>query len=240
MWLTPRQKSPCTGLKTERRYLQCQTNREHGKLKCTMHNASYKAIQELLLNDIREYAQLALEQPDELLKALTESEDKQKQATLRKAQNDHKDGVKRLGELGSLLQRLFEQNFSGKISDENYETIFNNYQNEQKCLKTEVSELSKQLAMLGEVHDNSQKWIDLIAKYKDLQELDAPIVNELCEKILIHEPYRVDGKRHKTRYQKVEIFYRFVGKIPTGDDKPEHEIHGSRHICVANAAAANE
>jgi DNA invertase Pin-like site-specific DNA recombinase len=237
MWLTPRQKSPCTGEKTERRYLQCQTNRDHGKLKCTMHNANYQAVQKLVLDDIREYARLALEQPDELLKTLTESENKQKQAALKKAENDHKNGANRLNDLKSLLQRLFEQNASGKMSDENYEMIFAKYQSEQKSLKAEVAELSKQLKELGEVRDNCQKWIDLIAKYRDLQALDAPIVNELCEKILIHEPYRLDGKRYRTRYQKIEIFYRFVGKLPAVDGAEEHAIHGSKHLYPIDKAA---
>ena len=47
-------------------------------------------------------------------------------------------------------------------------------------------------------------------KYADLQELDTSIVNELCEKILVHEAQRVDG----VRTQKIEIYYRFIGIVP--------------------------
>ena len=68
---------------------------------------------------------------------------------------------------------------------------------------------STKRVILGEFHDNGKKWIDLIAKYKDLQELDAPIINELCEKILIHESEKIDGKRT----QRIEIFDRFVGNL---------------------------
>ena len=207
MWLTPRQINPKTGEKTERRYLHCRTNLDYGKLKCTMHNASYKAVQAIVLNDIREYARLAVDQPDELLKMLTESENKHKQAAFKQTRRDHDRGVKRLGELERLLKRLFEENVAGRMDDANYEAMFAQYQAEQQNLKAEVGELSEQLAVLGEVHDNSQRFIDLVAKYKDLQELDAPIVNELCEKILIHESQKIDGKR----WQKIEIFYRFIG-----------------------------
>ena len=66
-----------------------------------------------------------------------------------------------------------------------------------------------QLAGTGKVHDNSQKWIDLIAKYRDLQALDETIVNEICEKILIHEHYMIDGRW----VQKIEIYSRFIGKL---------------------------
>jgi len=210
MWLTPRQKNPKTGEKTERRYFQCVTNREYGKLKCTMHNASYKAVYTLLLNDIRQYARLAVEESDQLLSMLTEEENKQKQKEFELAEKEYKTGEARLAELEILLQRLFEENVAGRLNDANYTTMFARYQKEQEQLFVRVQELKRKLSVMNENIDNCKKWIDLIAKYRDLQELDAPIINELCEKILIHEPEKINGKRT----QKIEIFYRFVGNIP--------------------------
>ena len=112
-------------------------------------------------------------------------------------------------ELEILLQRLFEENVAGRLNNSNYTTMFARYQKEQEELTVHVEQLKRKLALVGEFHDNGKKWIDLIAKYKDLQELDAPIINELCEKILIHESEKIDGKRT----QKIEIFYRFVGNL---------------------------
>ncbi|MCL2153375.1 MAG: recombinase family protein [Oscillospiraceae bacterium] len=235
MWLTPRQYSP-KGELTERRYFHCGTYRQHSKLKCSMHNASYAAVQAIVLNDIREYARLAMESPEELLARLTETENRQKQAAHEQAQKDYTNGVKRLGELENLLRRLFEENVAGRMSNENYEAMFSLYQAEQQSLKPQLEMLSVQLAAYGEDQNNGQKWIALIAKYADLQELDAPIVNELCEKILIHQHEKVNRKR----VQKIEIFYRFVGKLPTVNGEVEHEIHGSRHLCANNAIAVNK
>jgi len=45
--------------------------------------------------------------------------------------------------------------------------------------------------------------------YQDLKELDAETVNELIEKIVVHQAEKVDGKRT----QKVEIHYRFIGQV---------------------------
>ena len=238
MWLCCNQRSRVTGERTERRYFHCTTYREFGPTKCSCHSTNHKAVYNIVLNDIREYAKLAVEQPDELLKTLTESENKQKKAAYKLAGRNYDNGVKRLGELEKLLRRLFEENVSGRMNDENYQAMFSQYQAEQKCLKAEVSELSRQLAVLGEVQNNSQRWIDLIAKYAELQELDAPIINELCEKILLHQAQKTDGKR----VQKIEIFYRFVGKLSTADGETEHEIHGSKHLCsnqIAEVSAMN-
>jgi len=147
---------------------------------------------------------------DQLLSMLTEEENKQKQKEYELAGKEYKNGEARLAELEILLQRLFEENVAGRLNDANYTTMFARYQQEQEQLIVRVQELKRKLSVMNENIDNCKKWIDLIAKYKDLQELDAPIINELCEKILIHEPEKINGKRT----QKIEIFYRFVGNIP--------------------------
>lgn len=128
-------------------------------------------------------------------------------------QSEYKTGKNRLNELELLLQRLFEENVTGRLNDANYNMMFGKYQAEQEQLIITVAEVEKRLAESSEIHDNSQKWIDLIAKYVDLKELDAPIINELCEKILIHEAEKIDGKRT----QRIEIYYRFIGKLPESE-----------------------
>jgi len=49
----------------------------------------------------------------------------------------------------------------------------------------------------------------LIRKYFDVEELDAPMLNELVSKIEVHEREIADGER----VQKVDIYYNFVGII---------------------------
>ena len=91
----------------------------------------------------------------------------------------------------------------------NYERMFAKYQAEQGTLTVRQKDLQRQVDVIRESAGNAEKWIALIKKYIDLQELTAPIINELIEKILIHEPEKVDGKRT----QKIEIFYRFIGNV---------------------------
>ena len=51
----------------------------------------------------------------------------------------------------------------------------------------------------------------------DLQELDAATVNELIEKIVIHSPEKIGGKKHVT----IEVYFTYVGKIRIPLAKPE-------------------
>ena len=111
-----------------------------------------------------------------------------------------------------LLRKLFEENATGKLNASNYDKMFQAYQKEQEQLESRIADLERQIKRLDDYGDISQRFVDLIAKYADLQELDAPIINELCEKILVHKAEKIDGKRT----HKIEIFYRFVGKVPEG------------------------
>jgi DNA invertase Pin-like site-specific DNA recombinase len=194
----------------ENRYFSCLTNRDYGKNRCTTHSAIYKELYQLVLDDIRGYAKLAVEKPETLLNSLSATEETKRRVSLNKMQGEYEQGKKRLADLINLLQKLFEQNVSGLLNDTNYAAMFSKYQKEQGQLELRVKELEKQLSSMKQDEDNSQKWVALISKYADLQELDAPIVNELCEKILVHEAQKVDG----IRTQKIEIYYRFVGKLP--------------------------
>ena len=67
--------------------------------------------------------------------------------------------------------------------------------------KLESSEQDKQ---------GAEHWVKLIRKYTDLTELTAPLLNELIEKIVIHEGVKDDSGN---RTQEVDIYYRFVGMI---------------------------
>lgn len=196
--------------KSQRRYLMCVTYRAFGKTVCSHHMTSYKTIKALVLNDIRQYARLAMEKPDELLGILSEQSNAKKVADAKRARRDFDNSKKRLSDLDLLLQKLFEENATGRINSANYDKLFQKYQGEQEQLEVKIAELEKEITKLDATSDNSQRFVDLIAKYSDLQELDAPIVNELCDKILLHQAYKENGKRT----QVVEIFYRFVGKIP--------------------------
>jgi uncharacterized protein (DUF3084 family) len=172
-----------------------------------------------VLDDIRGYAKMAVDEPDALVCMLSTTEETKRQSSHKKMQEEYTQGKKRLDDLITLLQKLFEQNVSGVLNDFNYTIMFSKYQKEQEQLKLRIKELEKQLSTLRQEENNSQKWVDLISRYADLQELDAPIVNELCEKILVHEAQTAGG----VRTQKIEIYYRFVGNLSTADGENEME-----------------
>uniref|UniRef100_UPI002614D685 DUF4368 domain-containing protein n=1 Tax=Parabacteroides goldsteinii TaxID=328812 RepID=UPI002614D685 len=57
----------------------------------------------------------------------------------------------------------------------------------------------------------------LADRYSDLQELDASTVNELIDRIVIHSPERIGGRKHVI----IEIYFTYVGKIRIPLYKPD-------------------
>ena len=124
---------------------------------------------------------------------------------------------KRMEELDKIIQRLYEDSVLGKLSDARYMKLSAQYEMEQaeigrlaKALEQEIESAAGQVADVG-------RFLQLADRYSDLQELDAATVNELIEKIVIHSPEKIGGKKHVT----IEVYFTYVGKIRIPLSQPE-------------------
>ena len=84
------------------------------------------------------------------------------------------------------------------------------YEREQEALKGQCESLSAEITQGEEVYKNAERFLPLIQKYTDITELNAHILNELIEKIVVHEK-QVDEDGVKS--QEVDIYYKFIGYI---------------------------
>ena len=109
-----------------------------------------------------------------------------------------------------MFAKLYEDHAMGKIAERNYDMLLHKYQDEQMELEEKISALKTKLSESAETERNAERWISLIRKYTEVTELTAPLLNELIEKIIIHQGTTTeDGYRD----QEIEIYYRFIGKI---------------------------
>ena len=112
-------------------------------------------------------------------------------------------------EIDSIIQKLYEDNLLGKISDERFVKLSQSYEEEQKQLQTSISDLTEKLTKQQEDSLNISKFMARILKYTELPELTVEIVNELIDKIVIHKP--TGTKRN--RIIQIDIYYNFIGKL---------------------------
>ena len=118
---------------------------------------------------------------------------------------------KRLYEIDTILQKMYEDRVFGVISDERYISMSKKLEAEQAELKNQLVEY----AAIVEEYEKKAKGIDdfveLISQYENITELDHEIVHMLIDKIVVFGREKSD----KETIQRVEIYYRFVGNIST-------------------------
>ena len=115
---------------------------------------------------------------------------------------------RRLSELATLVQRIYEDNVFGRLSDDLYQTLSAKYEAETKELKTRAAEIQALLTEATTKTQGIQDFTDLVAPYADITELDEELVHTLIEKIIVHEKEIINGET----VMRIEIYYRFIGK----------------------------
>jgi uncharacterized coiled-coil protein SlyX len=176
---------------------------------CTAHFIRTVVLEKLVLEDIRRVSAYVREHEDEFVRLVMErtmSKAKQEVAAKRK---ELEKSRRRIAELDGLFKRLYEDNVSGKLSDERFDKLSVGYESEQRQLTDRISILESDLAQQSEKTANVGKFLTTVRKYTDIQELTPTILREFIDRIYIHEPDRSSGKRQ----QKVDIHYHVVGEL---------------------------
>lgn len=117
---------------------------------------------------------------------------------------------KRVRELDGLFICIYEDNASGKISDDRFFMISKTYEDEQAELKEEISSLQEEIEVQERQIENLERFIQTVRKYEDLDKLTPYAARELIKAIHVGRPDKSNGKRR----QEVRIEYDFIGYIP--------------------------
>ena len=117
---------------------------------------------------------------------------------------------KRLEELDRLFVRLYEDNVSGRISDERFSMMSRGYEEEQATLKAEVQTLHQEIEAQEQQINDLDLFIQRVRGYADLKELTPYALRELVKAIYIEAPDKSSGKRR----QNIRIAYDLIGFIP--------------------------
>ena len=125
------------------------------------------------------------------------------------------NGTRRIAEIDRLIEKVFEQNAGGVLSDERFFKMLQSYEKEQKALTQEVEENRQTL------QNAEQRVVDLrlvlrtLREMTDIKELTPTLVNSLIERIEVHNSDKSDGHSHV----KVDIYFTAVGMIDIPTEK---------------------
>ena len=161
------------------------------------------------MSSIQNVVAYAHEHEDEFVRLVADKDMAQSKKEMDSKRRELEKAKHRISELDALFKRLYEDNVNGRLSDERFERMSADYEAEQKQLVERVPILEADLAKQDEQSTNAGKFLGLVRKYTNVQELSSTLLREFVDKIIVHEPDKSSGKRE----QKVEIHYNFVGKI---------------------------
>ncbi|MDG3131608.1 recombinase family protein [Streptococcus suis] len=180
------------------------------KVKCSnSHYIRELKLQEIVLSDLNDKIQYVKEHKQEFLQLLISKTEKDSKKEFKATERRLSECQKRVSQLDIIIKKLYEDNILGKLSDERFMSLSKDYEQEQNLLKSEIQEKSSYLSEQKDRLMDINRFISIIDQYTTLTELNSSIVNELIERIEIHQPDKSSGKR----VQQIDIFYTFVGKF---------------------------
>ena len=224
----------CTSNKftPDKDFYRCSNYKNNSTKSCTSHNIKDYALRELVLDNIQKAISYISSFEDlfiqNKLDASLEEQRKENNAN-KKLLSQYE---KRVKDIDNLIQHIYEDNISGKITDDRFATLSLNYEKEQKELKEKINELTIALGKNKQEEIDLTTFIGKVRKYTNIKELTPEIINELIDKILVYQQTKLDGKR----YQQIDIYYAGVGiiSIPTNEYELEEAFQqGVKNIKIA-------
>lgn len=174
------------------------------------HWVNADSVMKLIQETLREIVRFSKEDEEEFA-CIVKSEIENRQSSEMKGQKTRLTACqKRLDELETLLCKIYEDNILGKLPDKRYQILEAQYTKEQEALEAEIDSLQKKVDEYEQEQKSADKFIALVKKYQNFEELDAVMLNQFIYKIFVHER---DYKGVANSPQTIEIYFNFVGKF---------------------------
>ena len=178
---------PSKRLNSDQVHLKCSSYAKD-KDDCSAHFIRTVVLEEIVLSELRKMTTFVRENEADFLQSAYECSQKQQSAELKAAKKRLAQSEKRISELDKLFTRLYEDNVSGKISDERFEMMSKNYEAEHKELRQIIPELSQFIEAREQKNVDTAQFIGIVRKYSEIPKLTPEIMHEFIERLSYMHP----------------------------------------------------
>lgn len=140
--------------------------------------------------------------------------------SLRDGKRELEQSQVRIHKPDEIIKRLYEDKIEGKISDERFTKMSENYEAEQKTLECRVTELRSMIATQQESSVNVDLFLAKVRKYTDVRELTPEIIREFVDRIEIFKPERVSEHKVQRMHIVWNCIEEFMPPQPKSKEKP--------------------
>ena len=193
----------------EIKYFNC-SNYKGNRGSCTStHYVRVDFLEQVVLGEIRRLTKFASLYENEFLKAVIGHSQQAAETDRKLKEKELKALLARDEELDGLFERIYEDNVSGKPSDDRFAKMSRRYEDEQKELAEKIKKLRSEIEKQSSQAMTTDMFISLVRKYTRARKLTPRMLNELVEKIEVYHAEKIDGVWE----QRLRIHYNCVGEI---------------------------
>ena len=178
------------------------------------HYVRADSVEQVVMLELRCMAEFLRTDEDAFADLLAQKTNKELMKDQKQAEAELQKAIVRNDTVSRLYEKLYEDNASGKVSDEWFMQLSHKYEVERLELKTKMTDLRKKLSDMGSRQQERDNFIHAIRRFMEIQKLTAPLLRELIDHIDVYETEGV-GRRQT---QRIVIYYRFVGYIEIPDN----------------------
>ena len=176
---------------------------------CCGHYIRAVVLEELVLENLKQTVAFAKEHEQEFVQRLMKRSMAEQQQQTLTIKRELAAKEQRAKEVDNIIKRLYEDNILGKLSDERFKILSNDYELEQRTLREEVQKMHTKLAEVDNATINIGSFLKVAKKYTSFDELTPGMLHDLIEKIVVHEGDKSSGHRQ----QQIDIYYTFIGAM---------------------------
>lgn len=199
-------------MKTKFQYYICPTytNSRVGNRECAIHSTPRHFIEPYILEELRRITAFAREREAEFVALVESSYIRATDEELRKAKSELANATDRSTELDRIIKKLYEDNATGRITDERFDVLYTDFEAEQAELKKTIVRLTTHVETVQERKCHVDYFLALTKEYPDITELTAEIVRLFIDRVVCHQ---ANGRWGQNREQKIDVYYNDIGLI---------------------------
>lgn len=216
------QRKPRPDGKLRQSSYECSTyrlTRKHEEVHCFSHYINSEALRMLIHAVIRETASFAITDPDAFMQRVLQESQVKRAEEAKELKRKTAKAKKRIAELDTLMQRLFEEYALGRLPQDRYDAMVGGYEREKAELKVLLEQDEQALDAFSEDTERAKRFVAMATKHTDFTELTDEMILEFVDKIIVHAADKSTG----TRQQEVEIFLKYIGKVEI-PESPQEEV----------------
>lgn len=203
----------CGSYSYEQESYTCSKYRtRHG---CSAHFIRAVVLEQLVLQNLQRVVAYAQEDEDEFVRGVMENKLSAQVAEQEQAKRLLEKNQRRVVELDAIVQRLYEDSITGKLTEERFAKLSAAYEQEQADLNRSIEELTATVTEAESQTVNVQSFLKIVRKYTHPEKLTPAMLREFVEKVVVHAPDKSSGHR----VQRIDVHYNFIGEI---DFSPEY------------------